>query len=238
VLLTALAVWPQGAGPAGAGYDPLETGLPPAQAEHAMRDRAARWFEDGELRFFGELVAQSFKEAVEFYRMAAEYGHAEALYSLGYHYAQGLGVERDEAAALDFYRRAAQAGSAPAMNNLAYLYDVGEGVPRDEDEALRLYRLAVDGGDAAAMINVAIMLDEGRGCVADPHSAAWFLIGAFLRGIDAAEEWLFDYADEWAVTTRREVQRILSRAGVYHGPLDGEIDAEVRAALRAYRYGR
>jgi TPR repeat protein len=47
------------------------------------------------------------KEAVKYYRMAAEQGHATAQKCLGVCYKNGTGVEHDAAQAVYWYRKAA-----------------------------------------------------------------------------------------------------------------------------------
>ena len=53
-----------------------------------------KMYEDGE-----EGVPPDYRQAVEFYRKAAEYGHAEALYNLGRMYDRGLGVWQNKSLA-------------------------------------------------------------------------------------------------------------------------------------------
>ena len=45
-------------------------------------------------------------EAVKWYREAAEQGHADAQYNLGYMYEKGLGVKKDKAEAEKWFRKA------------------------------------------------------------------------------------------------------------------------------------
>ena len=57
---------------------------------------------------FGLGVKENDKEAVKWYRMAAEQGNAKSQYSLGIAYEQGNGVTRDLNEALKYYRLAAE----------------------------------------------------------------------------------------------------------------------------------
>jgi hypothetical protein len=61
----------------------------------------------------GSGVAQSYEEAVRWWRLAAAQGVAEALYKLGGCYEDSLGPE-DLDEALRFYKRAAAKGHAAA----------------------------------------------------------------------------------------------------------------------------
>jgi TPR repeat protein len=69
----------------------------------------------------GKGVAQSFEEAVRWYRLAAAEGHADALYNLGACYANGPGVPRDIDEALRLYKRAAAEGHAGAVEEVEHL---------------------------------------------------------------------------------------------------------------------
>jgi TPR repeat protein len=73
---------------------------------------------------------------VDYYRRAADAGHAGALYNLGVCYAEGRGVAEHKAAAVDYYRRAADAGVSDALYNLGVCYEYGHGVAEDKAAAL------------------------------------------------------------------------------------------------------
>ena len=68
-------------------------------------------------------------------RKAAEAGDAEAQAYLGHSYANGNGVQQNNATALSWFKSGAQGGSASAQFGLGYIYLHGHGQPRD-------YRLA------------------------------------------------------------------------------------------------
>ena len=94
----------------------------PAQAEFATAYRA---YERGDYA----TASSQFSEA-------AEQGHAAAQISLGWMYAQGLGVPRDDQQALYWYRQAAKQGH-PDAQAILYIRGLGK-VPR--------HRTAVDRG--------------------------------------------------------------------------------------------
>ena len=70
----------------------------------------------------GEGVPQDYKEAVKWYRLAAEQGHAKAQYNLGLMYDNGEGVPQDYKEAVKWYRLAAEQGVASAQTNLGFMY--------------------------------------------------------------------------------------------------------------------
>ena len=98
-------------------------------------------------------------------RVAAEAGHADAQYSLGYMYSMGEGVPQDYAEAAAWYHRAAEQGDTSAQVSLGYMYDVGQGVVQDYAEAAVWYRRAAEQGDAQAQSNLGIIYYMGQGVV-------------------------------------------------------------------------
>ena len=89
-------------------------------------------------------------EAVRWYRMAAEQGHASAQLNLGYMYANGEGVLKDDAAAVRWFRMAAEQGHASAQYNLGYMYATGRGVLKDTRLAHMWYNIAGANGSEIA----------------------------------------------------------------------------------------
>jgi len=90
---------------------------------------------------------KDYKEAVRWYRKAAEQGHAQAQVNLGTLYSKGLGVGRDYTEAVKWYRKAAEQEHAQAQNNLGVMYSEGQGVMQDFKEAARWYRKAAEQGN-------------------------------------------------------------------------------------------
>ena len=66
----------------------------------------------------GKGVAQDYKEAVNWYRKAAEQGNARAQNNLGLLYEKGRGVPQDYAEAMKWYRKAAEQGNDIAKRRL------------------------------------------------------------------------------------------------------------------------
>ena len=123
----------------------------------------------------GRGVPRNDREAVGWYRKAAEQGNALAQYSLGVMYANGprfvclyrCGVARDDAEAVAWYRKAAEQGNADAQNNLGSMYATGRGVRRNDVEAVAWYRKAAEQGNALAQQNLERMSADGRGIPRD-----------------------------------------------------------------------
>ena len=71
------------------------------------------------------------KEAVKWFRLAAEQGDAEAQINLGVMYETGRGVPKDDKEAVKWYRLAAEQGDADAQFNVGVMHHNGTGVPQD-----------------------------------------------------------------------------------------------------------
>jgi len=95
-------------------------------------------------------VSQDDREAVKWYRKAAEQGDALAQYNLGGMYDEGQGVPQNDGEAAKWYLRAAEQGIANAQYNLALMYHDGLGVPLDYVQAFKWFDIAARGGDENA----------------------------------------------------------------------------------------
>ena len=71
----------------------------------------------------GEGVPQNYDRALRLYCAAARRGHVLAQYQLGWMYANGRGVARDDAQAAAWFRRAAAKGDVPARRMLVRIDD-------------------------------------------------------------------------------------------------------------------
>ncbi len=105
----------------------------------------------GNAYYKGEGVTQDAREAVKWYRLAAEQGLAKAQSNLGVLYAKGEGVTQDKRETVKWWRLAAEQGHASAQYNLGVSYSKGEGVIQNFSEAYIWYSLAAVHGDKDAM---------------------------------------------------------------------------------------
>ena len=90
------------------------------------------------------------RQAVFWYRKAAEQGFADAQNNLGGMYANGEGVPEDDRQAVFWFRKAAEQEVARAQYNLGAMYANGEGVPEDYVRAYAWFNLAAAQGDEDA----------------------------------------------------------------------------------------
>jgi len=82
---------------------------------------ATEQFELGMMCYKGGLVARDTKKAVEFFRLAASQGLADAQTSLGFYYASGEKGEKDFKEAMGWFQKAANQGDAVAQESLSRL---------------------------------------------------------------------------------------------------------------------
>ena len=96
-------------------------------------------------------------------------GDAEAIFSLGQFYNQGLyGLPQDYEKALELWHRAGELGSAAAYCSIGLAYGNGRGVDVDKKKAKHYWELAAMGGNAIARHNLGYTeLVEGMitGCI-------------------------------------------------------------------------
>ena len=136
----------------------------------------------------------------------------------------------DEAASL--YRSLVKRGYFAALVNYGWLLSNGEGVARDEKAGVRLYLLAAQQGDKFGMFNVAMAYDSGQGLPFDPSQAAAWIYAALRLGHDYSIKQMSGPAAGWTPAFRIALQRLLQRAGVYDGPLEGTFGPDVWTAVR------
>jgi transglycosylase-like protein with SLT domain/Sel1 repeat-containing protein len=114
---------PRWVAPAMAVVVALSTFAPPAGAglDETREDRISELREQARAYEHGEGTPRNVTRAIEVYCEAARLGDAEAQYSLGWIYANGRGVRRDDALASLFFEMAAGQGHAYAEKMLSYV---------------------------------------------------------------------------------------------------------------------
>jgi TPR repeat protein len=124
---------------------------------------------------------------VEMYRLAADKGNADAQFQLGLMFDKGLGVDENHTEAMRLYRLAADEGHAGAQYNLGNMYANGRGVAQDDAEAVRLYRLAADQGLADAQVELGYMVENGDGVDQNQEEAIRLYRLAAAQGHETAK---------------------------------------------------
>lgn len=111
-------------------------------------------FAFGMMSYEGDGVPQDYATALNWYRIAAEQGHAKAQHNLALMHDEGQGVPQDYGEAAKWYRMAAEQGNPGSQNNLGRLFATGQGVTQDYGEAADWYRKAASNGDSNALENL------------------------------------------------------------------------------------
>lgn len=97
---------------------------------------------------YGQGVEPDMAKAIEWYRKAADKGHALAQTNLAYFYLTGIGVKKDEKQAFELYQKAAKQNCVPALKSLAFMHMQGLGTKEDIHKAFttleKAYRLLPD----------------------------------------------------------------------------------------------
>jgi TPR repeat protein len=133
--------------------------------------QAAETLDDGVAAY----LSGDYAKAVEVWRALADQDVAIAQYRLGDMYAEGKGVEQNDAKAMQWFQRAADHGIADAQYNLGASYAAGLGVARNDAEAAKWFRRAADQGMAFAQLNLGLMYAAGRGVPQDNVEAITWL---------------------------------------------------------------
>jgi len=102
---------------------------------------------------------------------AANFGNPEAQTSVGYLYANGLGLPRDVNQAFHWFQRAAAENYAPAQFDIGYLLMAGIGVEQDMSQAVHWFERAAGQGLPPAETLLALAYHNGLGVSPDQSSA-------------------------------------------------------------------
>jgi TPR repeat protein/pSer/pThr/pTyr-binding forkhead associated (FHA) protein len=135
----------------------------------------------------GDGVDKDEKEAVKWYRKAADQGFALAQYNLAGCYFGGTGVDKDESESVKWLKKAADQGFALAQYNLAGYYFGGTGVDKDESESVKWLKKAADQGLAEAENRLGQCYTNGEGVDKDEKEAVKWYQKAAEQGFAAAQ---------------------------------------------------
>jgi len=154
----------------------------PARARQLLAAQAAKDYAPSQFRWAmwqeqgWQGTPRDLKAALDWYRRAAENGHAAAAFKYASYLEAGEGMPADLAAALRWYRAGAERGNAPAQFQLARLLFNGEGGPADPAAAARWLERSAGQGYPEALFVLGDQAWRGEGRPADP-ALAW----AYLR---------------------------------------------------------
>lgn len=122
---------------------------------------------------------KQYAKAAALWQPLAENGDATAQYYLGTLFAEGAGVDQNDATAFAWFERAARQGHAAAQYNVGASYAAGNGVDKSITDAAQWFRRAADQGMAFAQLNLALLYAAGNGVPQDNVEAFKWLQVAF-----------------------------------------------------------
>ena len=134
-----------------------------AQIEEAHSKDPVYCYIRGENAYFGKAgMTQDWGAAVSWYQKAADLGHPDAQYSLGYCYYQGQGVVQDGNQAVHWFQKAAAQGHEEACYWLGQCYCDGVGVRKNRTHAVKWWQPAAEGGHPVAQYRLGLLLLESK----------------------------------------------------------------------------
>lgn len=101
----------------------------------------------GYLYLNGQGITSDYKEAANWFRMAAEQGYDAAQFNLAIMYKLGQGVEMDQDESIKWLRLAADNGHTDAQYSLGNIYFQGNGLEQDYVRAYMWWTLAEKTGE-------------------------------------------------------------------------------------------
>lgn len=129
------------------------------------------------------------KEALCWFKRAADGGNTNAQVYVGYSLYYGEGVRIDRKRAISYYRKAALRGNVGAMCNLGLCYKEGGGVSRNYRMAKRYFMMAAQKGHSRAMFWLGHMYFHGEG-KKDYRVAGRYFMDAIGKGDRESHEYL------------------------------------------------
>lgn len=115
----------------------------------------------------GLAMPRDYRLAADWYAKAAQQGHAQAQFNLGFLHHQGAGdgdtaLPPDPVQAARWLNAAAEAGNPLAAQLLGRIYSHGRGLEPDEEAALRWSLRAADHGLAGGQFDAGVLLGNRR----------------------------------------------------------------------------
>lgn len=148
----------------------------------------------------------------------------------GHVYENGNGVPKDISKACDWYEQAAKAGSASGMNYYGVCFGGNGGRELNYANAASWYLKAFDAGYVHAARNLAVLIANGLGTKTDPDAAAAIIAAVIPHDAQTRDE-LKSHPNDWPVSFRAALHRILIRRGFLTGTPDGKFGPRTYAAI-------
>ncbi len=134
-------------------------------------DKAAEYYE----KALTYNSSEDYQQALIFFTVAAELGHAEAQNFVGFYYLNGYGVEKDYAKAVEWFYKAAAQDNVYATYNLGWCHENGQGVEQNDQQAFSYYLRAAEMGYLESQYKAGLFYWYGQGVSEnDIEAVKWF----------------------------------------------------------------
>ncbi|PHQ65107.1 MAG: hypothetical protein COB99_05875 [Sulfurimonas sp.] len=153
----------------------------------------------GQMYEKGYYVDVDIKEAIVWYKKAAQQADVDSQLSLANIY-KNVELVKDDKAALEITSQLARAGNLYAQKTLAYSYMEGDGAPQDYRQAMYWSKKAQEQGDAYSCGAIGWMYGSGSGVTKDLTKA----LDWFKKGIDRNDT----YSKEEFVKLEKEIKKL------------------------------
>jgi hypothetical protein len=159
-------------------------------------------------------VKEDAKQAMTWYRKAADQKQKAAYNAIGNLYRTGNGVNSDAKEALRWYRLGAEAGDAQAMLNVGNCYFYGMGTKKDAAQAVQWWQRAAEANNIYAQSQMGDCYLYGLGVEQDPGKAAEYYIKAADANVANAQYrlGLLYYYGQGVETDRTHAKLLLQKA--------------------------
>jgi len=138
----------------------------------------------GQMYEKGYYVDVDMKEAIIWYKKAAEQSDINAQLSLAYIY-RNVDGEKDDKKALEVFSKLARAGNLDAQKKLGYSYMMGERAPQNYKQAMYWFQKAQEQGDGYSCGAIGWMYSSGLGVEKNLQQALYW----FKKGIERNDKY-------------------------------------------------
>jgi TPR repeat protein len=163
------------------------TRLGPAAAAKTGSELKSKVPVSGEEAAYIAFEQGQYLTALDLAERSASRGDAAAHTLVGRIYAEGLGVNKDEAVAARWFARGAELGDIEAAFALGLQLAEGRGVEKDRVAAGQMFEQAARKGHAYANYNLALLFLNGDGKPENPYRAAQHMRYAAEQGVAVAQ---------------------------------------------------
>ncbi|EAJ0341835.1 sel1 repeat family protein [Campylobacter lari] len=100
--------------------------------------------EDLFVKGFKAYESGDYINAIKYYKQACDLNNGDGCSNLGFMYANGQGVKKDNFKAVELYVKACNLNDGAGCSNLGVMYALGKGVRKDTSKALEYFGKACD----------------------------------------------------------------------------------------------